>query len=35
MHYRSLIRAAEIALATVLLMATGGAQAFDEAKYPD
>jgi hypothetical protein len=35
MLYRSSIWAVSIALAAVLLMATGGAQASDSAKYPD
>jgi hypothetical protein len=35
MLYRSSIREIAIALAALLLMTTGGAQAFDEARYPD
>jgi len=35
MRYRSSIGAVSVALAAVLLMATGGAQASDSAKYPD
>jgi hypothetical protein len=35
MFYRSSIRSVAGAVAAVLLMTIGGAQAFDEAKYPD
>jgi len=35
MYYRSLIRAVTVVLPVALLMTIGGAQAHDEAKYPN